>query len=164
MHKFVFLFFSILAVLLLSFFTVNAKDNKVPIVIEADKFEYDNKAKVAVYKDNVVVKKGDFILYADIMHVFFNTDSKIKKIVAEGHVRFKKGEYSGSSKKAIYLDDRKLIKLIGNAKVRKKNSVLEGDEIDYYMQQDRAVVIGKNKKVRTIIIPAEMNNSQDKSK
>ena len=134
----------------------NKEENKVPIIIEADSFEYDNKQKIAVYKDNVVVRKGDFTLWADLMHIYFDKNSKIKKIIAEGKVRFKKGLYSGKSEKAIYEADKEIIKLIGNAKVKKENNVLEGDEIEYFMNEDKTVVIGKSKKVRTIIIPEEV--------
>ena len=134
----------------------NKEENKAPIVIEADSFEYDNKQKIAVYKDNVVVRKGDFTLWANLMHIYFDENSKIKKIIAQGSVRFKKGIYSGKSEKAIYEADKEIIKLIGNAQVRKENNVLEGDEIEYFMNEDKAVVIGKSKKVRTIIIPEEV--------
>ncbi len=139
-----------------SFGQTNNEENKAPIVIEADSFEYDNKQKIAVYKDNVVVRKGDFTLWANLMHIYFDENSKIKKIIAEGNVRFEKGLYKGKSEKATYEADKEIIKLIGNAQIRKGNNVLEGDEIDYFMKEDKAVVIGKNKKVRTIIIPEEV--------
>jgi lipopolysaccharide export system protein LptA len=140
----------------------NNKSNNVPVVIEADSFEYDNKEKIALYKGNVVVRKGDFTLWADTMKIFFDQNSKIQEIDAEGNVKFTKGEYSGKSDKAIYYASQDLIKLIGNAQVKKENNILEGDEIDYYIKQDRAVVIGKNRKVRTIIVPEEIKNKENK--
>ena len=131
-----------------------AKDT-IPIVIEADNFEYHNKEKLAIYKNNVVVRKGNFTLYADKMNVLFNEEGDIKEIEAVGNVKFRKGEYSGSSEKALYFAEKDLIKLIGKAKVKKGNNILEGDEINYFLKEEKAIVKGKNKKVRTIIIPEE---------
>lgn len=145
------IFLSIILILSFAF----AEKKTVPIIIESNHFEYFNNQKLAIYKKDVVVRKGLFILYADLMKVFFDQAGNIKKIIAEGNVRFKKGEYSGSSDKAIYEADKDLIKLIENAQVKKGNNVLEGDEIDYYLKEEKAIVIGKNKKVRTIIIPEE---------
>lgn len=151
----------LMVVLLLTSFlyaqTESNEKNKVPIVIEADSFEYDNKQKIAVYKDNVIVRKGDFTLWSNLMRVYFDENSKIKEIIAEGNVKFEKGLYKGKANKGIYNANKEIIRLIGNAMVKKKSNILEGDEIIYYMKEDKAVVIGKNKKVRTIIVPEEMN-------
>jgi len=135
-------------------------EKTTPILIEADKLEFNNKKGVAIYKGNVVVRQNDFTLRADEVYIFLKKDknsskekqtSSIDKIEAVGNVRFQKGEYSGFAEKAEYYGNGKFVKLIGNAKLEKEGNIIEGDLITYYLNTEEAFVSGKNR-VRTIII------------
>lgn len=82
----------------------------------------DNKA---VFYKNVVVVDKDGKMYADRLTVNFNPDTKkLAQVVAEGHVKAKKGKSYTLSNKAIYTDGTKSAVLIGNPKV-----VIDPDEI-----------------------------------
>ncbi len=152
----------VLIILLVFNFTFSAqvKDKNItPTLIEADKLKYDNKNALAIYKGNVIVKRGDFTLWADKMYIYFSKKkqdkkedkSQLEKIEAIGNVRFKKGEYVGKSEKAEYYENGRYIKLIGKATLEKKGNKVEGDIITYYLDTEEAFVSGKNR-VRTIII------------
>jgi lipopolysaccharide export system protein LptA len=146
----------ILALLIFGLGFASQKE-EAPILIEADELKYDNKNAVAVYEGNVVVKNQDFTLWADKIYIYFdkknkkNQNSNLEKIEALGNVKFKKGEYSGSSKKAEYYEKGRFLKLIGNARLEKNGNIVEGDIITYYLDTEEAFVSGKNR-VRTIII------------
>lgn len=82
----------------------------------------DNKA---IFYKNVVVVDKDGKMYADRLTVNFNPDTKkLSQVVAEGHVKVKKGKSYTLSNKAIYTDGTKSAVLIGNPQV-----VIDPDEI-----------------------------------
>ncbi len=145
-----------LLILLFSFLAY-AEKQKPPVVIEADKLTYLKKKNEAIYTGNVVVKKGDFTLFADKMYVFFKQNSKdkkskIDKIIAIGNVHFTKGVYKGKAEKLEYYEDKKIIKLIGNAVLEKEGNIIEGDVIVYNLFTEEAKVSGNKRRVKTIII------------
>ncbi|WP_457639421.1 lipopolysaccharide transport periplasmic protein LptA [Persephonella sp.] len=154
----------ILALFLVSgFTTVYGKEGKTaekPVVIEADTLEYDKNRQVIVYKGNVVVKKEDFTLWSDLLKIFLNKEGDIEKILAIGNVRFVKGDRKGKSEEAEYFKDKNYIILKGNAQLQQNNNIIEGDEIVYYIDSEKAEVVGKNKRVRTIFFPEEKGKKQ----
>ncbi|WP_456383412.1 lipopolysaccharide transport periplasmic protein LptA [Persephonella sp.] len=131
-----------------------------PIVIEADTLEYDKKDQIIVYTGNVVVKKDDFTLWSDKLKIFLDQKGDIKKILAVGNVRFVKGNRKGKSEEAEYYKDKNYIILKGNAQLQQDNNIIEGDEIIYYIDTEKAEVVGKNKRVRTIFFPEEKGNKK----
>ncbi len=144
----------ILILLLISFFFSYAQTDK-PVVIEADTLRYDKKAQIAIYEGNVEVKSDDFRLFSEKLEIFLDNNGDIKKIIALGNVRFYKGNRRGKSKKAEYYKEKNLIILKGNAELQQDNNVIEGDEIVYHIDTEKAEVVGKNKRVRTIFFPEE---------
>ncbi|WP_456465460.1 lipopolysaccharide transport periplasmic protein LptA [Persephonella sp.] len=141
--------------LIFSFTVFGVEDKKEPIVIESDTLEYLKKENMVIYKGNVVVKKGDFILKSNLLRIFLDKKGQIKKILALGNVRFEKGNRKGRSDKAEYYKDKNFLILIGNAELQQDNNIIEGDEIVYYLDTEKAEVKGKNKRVRTIFFPEE---------
>ncbi|MBK3331456.1 lipopolysaccharide transport periplasmic protein LptA [Persephonella atlantica] len=128
---------------------------KKPVVIEADTLRYDKKAQIAIYEGNVTVKSDDFRLFSEKLKIFLDENGDIKKIIAEGNVRFYKGNRKGKSDRAEYYRNKDLIVLLGNAELQQDNNIIEGDEIIYHMDTEKAEVVGKNKRVRTIFFPEE---------
>ncbi|HHG74618.1 MAG TPA: lipopolysaccharide transport periplasmic protein LptA [Persephonella sp.] len=146
----------ILLVLLLFSCTVFGIENrKEPIVIEADTLEYLKKNSMIIYKGNVVVKKGDFTLKSDLLKIFLDEKGDIKKITATGNVRFVKGNRKGKSEKAEYFKDKNYLILSGNAELQQDSNIIEGEEIIYYLDTEKAEVKGKHKRVRSIFFPEE---------
>jgi len=151
----------VLVVLLIFSFTVfGAQDKKEPIVIESDTLEYLKNNNMIIYKGNVVVKKGDFVLKSDVLRIFLDDRGQIKKILSLGNVRFVKGNRKGKSDKAEYYKDKNFIVLIGNAELQQDSNIIEGDEIVYYLDTEKAEVKGKNKRVRTIFFPEEKGKKE----
>lgn len=133
----------------------NQKTNKEPIVINADKLEYNNKERLAIYSGNVDVKKGNFNLKADVIKIYLDDKGDVSKIYAIGNVYFQKENKWGKSKEGEYYKDKNLIILKGNAEVHQDDNVVEGDEIQYYLDEERAIAISKSNRVRSVIFPKE---------
>ncbi len=145
--------FFILSLLFLLISNVHSKEQQSPIVIEADELTFNSKDNIAVYKGHAKVRKGDLILKADKIEVKLDKKGDIKRLVAYGHVYFKKGTTWGKAKSSQLLRDREMIVLKGDAELHQGNAMVEGEEIIFYIKEQRVVVRGKGKKVKTIILP-----------
>ena len=141
-------------------FQVTAQKSDKPIVIEADTLEYDKKGQIIYYKGNVIVKKDDFTLTSDTLKIFLTENGDVNRIVALGNVRFVKGNREGKSEKAEYFKNGNYIILKGNAELKQNNNIIEGDEIIYYIETEKAEVVGKKKRVRTIFFPDEKKENK----
>ncbi len=145
--------FSVFFLFFLLFFTSYAKETRSPIVIEADELIFNSKENIAVYKGHAKVRKDDLILKADKIEVKLDKKGDIKRLVAYGHVYFKKGTTWGKANSSQLLRDRDMIVLKGNAELHQGNAMVEGEEIIFYIKEQRVIVRGKGKKVKTIILP-----------
>lgn len=146
----------IFSLILSSFVLAQEKiDKKAPTVITADKAEYYNKEKMAIYTGNVEVTKGTFYLRADNLKIFLNDKSDIVKINATGNVYFKQDNKWGKSNEAEYIKDEDLIILKGKAEVHQDKNSVEGEIIYYYISQEKAVSTGQKERVRSIFFPKD---------
>ncbi|MGC9006762.1 MAG: lipopolysaccharide transport periplasmic protein LptA [Sulfurihydrogenibium sp.] len=146
---------SFMLILGIAYAQQNQKTNKEPIVINADKLEYNNKERLAIYSGNVDVKKGNFNLKADVVKIYLDDKGDVSKIYAIGNVYFQKENKWGKSKEGEYYKDKNLIILKGNAEVHQDDNVVEGDEIQYYVDEERAIAISKSNRVRSVLFPKE---------
>lgn len=132
-----------------------SSQKKPPTVITADKVEYYSKEKVAIYRGNVEVNRGDIYLKADSLKIFLDDRSDISKILATGNVYFKQNNRWGRSNEAEYIKDQDVIILKGKAEVHQDKNSVEGETIYYYITEEKAVSIGQKDRVRSIFFPKE---------
>ncbi len=134
-----------------------AKQQQEPLVIEAQEFIFTGDKNVAVYKGDVKVKKGKFKLTAQQIKVFLGKDGQIKKLIAKGNVSFELSTDISGKAQDVSIDNlEQKVVLKGNAQLTHKNTILTGDQIIFYIKENRVLVYGgKGKKVRTIIIPSK---------
>jgi len=138
----------------------------IPTIIEADELVYFQKENKAVYKGNVVVKRGDLTIYANKMDIYMDKNGDVKKIIATGNVRiYKSPDREGRGNKAIYDKEADTIVLIGNALLKQGKNVVEGDRIIHYISKEITEVKGaKKRRVKTIIFEKEKSNKKNKKK
>ncbi|WP_297888538.1 lipopolysaccharide transport periplasmic protein LptA [Sulfurihydrogenibium sp.] len=136
-------------------FAQQQTNKKEPVVINADKLEYNNKEKLAIYTGNVDVKKGNFNLKADVVKIYLDEKGDVSRIYASGNVYFQQENKWGKAKEGEYYKDKNLIILRGNAEVHQDKNVVEGDEIHYYTDEEKAVAISKGNRVRSILFPKD---------
>ncbi|WP_456456114.1 lipopolysaccharide transport periplasmic protein LptA [Thermovibrio sp.] len=142
------LFFCLLTV---NSFSSEEKVNSLPVVIEAQKLNYNDKKKIAVYIGNVIAQHGQTILKGDKLTIYFTPDGKeIKKIVVEGNVYLKDPRGEGWCQQLIYYPFQEKVVLIGNAKLKQGKNLIVGDRIIAY-KDGRVEVIGIKERVKTII-------------
>jgi len=162
MRKIVFSIF--LALVFISFSFGENKQNTEPIVIEANELIFNQKSNKAVYTGNVIAKKGDMTLYADMMEIFLDKDGDISKIVATGNVRFyKKPDREGRGNIAIYEKKSDTITLKGkNAILKQSENIVEGELIVYHIDTEITEVKSNREKqrVKTILFPKEKGGNK----
>lgn len=139
----------------LNSFSEEKTDKKAPTIITADKAEYYNKERVAIYRGNVEVNKGNFYLKADNMKIYLDDKSDVSRIVATGNVYFKQENKWGKSNVAEYIKDKDVIILREMAEVHQDRNSLEGEVIYYYITEEKAISTGEKERVRTIFFPKE---------
>ncbi len=62
----------------------------------------------------------------------------------------------GTAQRAEYFEPQKLARLIGDARVWQEDNVVTGDTIDFYVSEDRAVVLaGKQGRVKAQFFPRD---------
>ncbi|MHB8110809.1 MAG: outer membrane protein assembly factor BamD [Syntrophorhabdaceae bacterium] len=134
-------------------------DQKKPIDIVSDTMEGFDKEKYVLFKGNVVAKQEDLYLYSDTMEAYMSPDTnEIDKANAKGHVRIIKQNRTATCQEAYFDNVKGTILLKGNAIVTSGQDRVEGDEVTYYVNEDRAVVTAqKDKKAKITIYPQKDN-------
>ncbi len=134
-------------------------DSKDPLDIVADKLDFDQKNHVAVFSGNVVVKQAKATLEADKLQIFFaqGVEQDLKEIVATG----KKVVVKMEGKKALcrkmhYFAAGRKIVLTGDPSLDDGNNVISGEEITFFLDDERSVVkSGRQRRVKTTIFPGQ---------
>ena len=113
-----------LILIFLTFFSFSfGKTSEEPVLIEAKELIYKKQENIAVYTGNVVVKKGDLTINADKMTIYLDEKGDVFRILAEGNVKFQKGNRSGRSNMAEYIKSENIIVYI--------NIEISGDIINH---------------------------------
>jgi len=147
MLKPLFIFHNILiaSILFFSFSSATAaeKAEKTPIVITSQTLTAESNNKTAVFEGAVVATKEDLTIHSDKMTVFYDsTESKIRKIYAVGNVKVHKNERVIFSDEATYMEDEKKIIFTGNPRAVEGENVVSGNQITFYLEDERAYVEG----------------------
>jgi lipopolysaccharide export system protein LptA len=146
-----------------------------PVHVVADQLEVDDTARIATFTGTVKATQGDVNIDSDVLEVYYEKDeeegakakteepatggmaedaSKVRKVVAIGHVKIKQGDRLAVGRKATYWAGGRKMLLEGQATVWKGKNQVSGEKITVFMDQDRAIVHGKpGKRVSVTITP-----------
>ena len=126
-----------------------------PVTITANRMEVNRKLRIAVYIDNVVVKKEDLTIYARRVEFLFDEQmEEIQKVTAEGGVRIVDPEKTATSDKAVYLNDQDILILMGNARVWQGENVITGSKMTLLRKEDRSIVESEGKeRITSVFYP-----------
>jgi len=141
----------ILLSVLIIFFLSFAEKKFIPVLIEADKLVFNKKENIARYIGNVIIKRGEITIKSKELNVFLGQKNQIKKIIAKGGITFEKKDIRGKADEAILEGDKLVLK--GNAKIKQKKNIIEGDIIIYDIKNGSVEVKGTKGRVRTVIFP-----------
>jgi len=124
-----------------------------PVVITARTMFADNKKKIVIYKNNVIVKKDDMTMYAEEVTIYLKKGDKPKKsaagqadpidgsgsidtIVAKGKVKIIQQDKTATGDEATYYNEGDKIVLTGKPRVWQGENVLNGNKITYNIKED----------------------------
>jgi lipopolysaccharide export system protein LptA len=110
-----------------------------------------------IYRGDVVAKQGEVKLAADVLTLSLAADStsELRTVVAEGNVRFSKGDRRASVRRAEYDQAKRLIILDQDAVLEDARGNVSGDRVSVYLDEGRTVVEGGEGRVRAVLRPAE---------
>ena len=129
--------------------------SRAPIDITSDTVEADQKTNKVTFKGNVVAKQEDTTLYANILTITYDPNTKkLKEIIAVGNVKVVQLDRRATGQKATFDQDKNKVVLDGEAVVREGTNVIRGERITFYVDEERSVVEGgKGSRVSTSITP-----------
>jgi lipopolysaccharide export system protein LptA len=109
-------------------------DTKQPIDINADRFEIRDKDRTAILQGAVKVRQGQLMLDSTKMRVFYDRTSAknptIKRIDAQGAVRFNSPSEKAESAWGIYDVEERQLTLGGNVKLTRGDNVVQGQRLE----------------------------------
>ena len=131
--------------------------SRTPIDITSDTVEASQKQNMVTFKGNVVARQEDITLYANMITVYYNPETKkLKEIMAVGNVRIVQSERRASGNKVIFQQEANKVTLEGEAVLREGENVIRGERIIYYVDEERSVVEGgKGGRVTTILTSSQ---------
>jgi lipopolysaccharide export system protein LptA len=142
-------------------------EKSVPVKITSDSMRYSQKNDQVVFTGAVHVIRQDVELWSDTLTVFLeksttaagkaepalDQQSSIKRITAQGNVRFKADrDRSGTCGKATYEAKSELLTLEDKPILREGPNTIQGEIIKLYIEENRSEVIGGKKRVEAIFI------------
>ena len=129
--------------------------SRAPIDITSDMVEADQKQNTVTFRGNVIGKQENIILYANVLTIHYDSESKgIKMVVATGNVKIVQLERRATGQKVTFKQEDNQVQLEGSAVLREGENVIRGDRVTCYMDEDRCVVEGgKGGRVNTSITP-----------
>ncbi len=153
-----------------------------PVHVVADQLEVDNKTQVAVFTGAVKASQGDVTITSDRLEVYYEREApaqgeapaqadaepqgladsggKVRKVIAEGHVRITQKDRMAVGSKATYWAGGRKMLLEGKATVWRGKNQVSGDMITVFLDQDRSVVHGSpGKRVAVTIQPEGQGNN-----
>ncbi|MEA3332574.1 MAG: lipopolysaccharide transport periplasmic protein LptA [Pseudomonadota bacterium] len=136
--------------------------SKDPVDITSDKLDFDQKKQIATFTGSVIARQAETSLEADTLKVFFaESDKGLQEIIATGiKVVIKlQGKKALCKKMHYYAGERKIV-LTGNPSLDDGKNVISGEEITFFLDEERSVVkSGQQKRVRTTIFPGQRGGS-----
>ncbi|WP_367120141.1 LptA/OstA family protein [Sphingomonas sp.] len=120
-------------------------DSKAPIDLAADRAEAQDRADRAIFAGNVVIKQGELTMRtARLTLAYANTSGKldINRIDASGGVTVVSPSETARGDFAVYDLNQKLITMVGNVRLDRAGSYLNGGRLTIDLDTGRAVMDG----------------------
>ena len=119
-------------------------DSNAPIDVAADRIEVQDRADRAVFAGNVKVRQGTLTLDTSRLTVAYSSGGgiQIRRLDAAGGVVVTSPSETARGNFAVYDLDRKLITLIGDVRLARAGSTINGSRLLIDLNSGRAVVDG----------------------
>ena len=119
-------------------------DSKAPIDVDAARLEAQDRADRAIFSGNVVVRQGTLTLRtARLTLAYANTDGiNVDRIDASGGVVISSPSETARGDFAVYDLNSRLITMVGNVRLERRGSFLNGGRLTLDLDTGRAVMDG----------------------
>ncbi|HOP40815.1 MAG TPA: lipopolysaccharide transport periplasmic protein LptA [Geobacteraceae bacterium] len=126
-----------------------------PIVIKSNELQADTIARIATFLGKVVAKQGDITIHTDKLVVrYAEKGGDVEKVEAFGNVRIVQENRIGTARYAVYFTKSGKIVLSGSPKVIQGKDMVSGNEITYFVNEEKSVVTGtSDARVEAVIYP-----------
>ncbi len=137
-------------------------DRRQPIEITAQQLEILRLQQKSIFTGEVVAQQGEMTLKADRLVVFFLADeSGIERLEATGNVVFSQLERKATADRAVYRQDDETLQLFGNAEVTQGQNRIAGDEVIFYVRENRSLVKSSDRqRVKAVFTPEATKDSE----
>src|SRR5262245_4459825 len=151
--------------------------SKEPITVISDNLEYDYKRNVVVYRGSVQVTQGDLKLVSDTLTITLQNDKqdgkpdpkpvpapgsgapgdngRVQEIVALGNVRIDQGQRWAVGGRAVFDQGQRTLTLTQDPVLHDGQSEVAGDRVVVFLDEDRSVLEGGQKRVKAVLYPNE---------
>lgn len=120
-------------------------DSDQPVRIKADELEASERdgERLVVFRSGVEVTQGDLSLSADHLEALYPEGAKSPQhLVAEGHVRVRRGERAARCQRAVYDRPSDRIVCTGHARLEDAGDSVQGDVVVFDLAANRVSVSG----------------------
>ena len=129
-----------------------------PVSINANELEFDYRTRTLTYRGTVVVSQGDLKVSSDALRVVLNEEARevIREVIAEGKVRIEQGDRVATGGRAVFDQAKRTVVLSEDAVLREGPNEVAGERVVVYLDEERSVVEGGNRRVRALLYPDEI--------
>ena len=119
-------------------------DSNAPVDVAADRIEVQDRADRAVFAGNVRVRQGSLKLDTTRLTVAYSSGGgiQIRRLDAAGGVTVTSPSETASGSFGVYDLDRRLITLIGDVRLARGGSTINGSRLLIDLESGRAVIDG----------------------
>lgn len=111
--------------------------NGTNTTITAGRLSFDYKRSIAEFTNSVVVTDPQIRILSDNLIVRFDKDNNVESAIASGNVRISQEDRTATCSKAVYSLTAGNVMLTGDAEIRRKKDVLRGEEITFWLNDDK---------------------------
>ena len=136
--------------------------SKEPIVIDADRLDFDYQDNKVTYRGKVHATQGEITIDSDTLIVTFTRadeqKTELREVVAQGNVVITQGTRKATGETATFTQKERQIVLVGNPVLRDGKNEVAGDKIVVLLDEGRSIVESSPKKrVSAILYPGSEN-------
>ncbi len=120
---------------------------KLPVDVEADRIEVQDRADRAVFSGNVSVRQGDLSLRAARLTVAYSREDNgvdIERLDASGGVIVRSSSETARGEVAVYDLNRRIITLLGGVELEQGQNRIRGGRLVIDLDTGRATVDGRS--------------------
>ncbi|MBN2219087.1 MAG: lipopolysaccharide transport periplasmic protein LptA, partial [Kosmotogaceae bacterium] len=132
-------------------------DSDRPVKITSKNLEADNKRNEVTFRENVVAKQGDMVIFSDVMKVKYETKGGIRRIEAIGNVKMKQEDRIATGEKIVFYNAEQKIVMTGNPRIWQDDNLISCDKVTVFLKDDKILFEGK---VDSTIYPKRVKESK----